>query len=149
MSDGERFLNHLEELSRSFPSRDADEAAVRFTAGCYAAAYAVATKRVRSEPFLAEADRRTVFVRLLGRYRELADLAGAGDGESPSYEALQLAASVLESARCALMLDEPEWIEGYPEFQRTLSREAHALEARIGTPDLEALHRDAAALAEA
>jgi hypothetical protein len=138
MSDVDAFFEQLEESARHFPAGALEDDAFRFSAICYAAAYSLAARRVRSEPFFDEALRRRVCGRLIGRYRRLAARVEAAGGEI--YETMQLASSVLELTRSSLLADEPHWIEHYPEFQRTLTRAAHALESRAGAPAVEALH---------
>jgi hypothetical protein len=45
-------------------------------------------------------------------------------------------------AEASLSLDEAEWLERYPEFQRKLSRAGHALEQLIGAAAVEAMHHE-------
>jgi hypothetical protein len=143
MTDGDRFLSHLEELTRLFPAGDTEDDAFRFAALCYAAAHTAAARRVRNEPPLDEALRRHVCGKLFGVYSGLEERMNAAPKGDSSYETTQFVASVLELARSSLLDEESQWIEQYPEFQRTLTRAAHALEARAGESALEALHGEA------
>jgi hypothetical protein len=144
MPDADEYLAYLEGITHEYPGDDPADVVFRFAALGYATAHVAAARRFQGESFLDEFERRRLCERLVDRHRRLTERVGALDGAAPSYEALQLAASVLDLVRASLLADEPVWIERFPEFQRTLARAAYALEAHVGPSAVEALHREAA-----